>query len=286
MLLVNYMVDYKYCILFIAVFISVGYIARLLLSSSRLKSAINKNKVIPFYQLIVDSQSQTAFGVEILARRILPSGEMIMPEKFIPIAERKNLIVPMTVSLMEQVVAELEPYLHSLPRPFHICFNVNASCFHSHVFLRQCHLFLSSFRGAGVVLALEITEREKIRSTEALGEILSLLQERGIVIILDDFFSGYSNIKLLNDLTVDYLKIDKYFIKGAGDSACENILLDSLINMANRFGIEIIAEGVESQPQLDYLRGKKVQLVQGYYYTAPVSINEFAESTRRVIKND
>jgi sensor c-di-GMP phosphodiesterase-like protein len=244
--------------------------------SEKLAKAIRLGEITPWYQPIICSQTGEIHGVEVLARWITRSGIHIPPDEFIPLAEKNGLILPLTQSLMERVVADLTPIVLRIPSPFHIGFNISTA----HIREKTTTLvdfghFQSCFPPGCVKVVVEITEREQFEASPALDELLSAFHNMECQIAIDDFGTGYSNFGYLNTLSVDYIKIDHSFINRITPDGKGDQLVECVINMAQALGMEIVAEGVETEYQVAWLLAKKVELLQGYYFSRPLPLSHF-----------
>jgi EAL domain-containing protein (putative c-di-GMP-specific phosphodiesterase class I) len=283
-------------LILLIVFLSmtIGLILRRYLGKSTtyeddLRKAIEKGEIVPFYQPIVNGETGVIQGVEVLARWKHPKSGFIPPNVFIPIAEKSGLIIPLTKSLMAQVVSHLNPLSSRLPEGFHIGINISARHITSDSFLGDCSHFHQGFEGKRVKLVLEITEREPLLDSPHLIENLNSLHTKGFVIALDDFGTGYSGLSCLHELRIDYIKIDQSFVSRVSGQKDSTMLLDCVIELARKMSLSIVAEGVETLEQLEYLNRNKIALLQGYYFGKPVSYIEFIKvllSKPRAMKQD
>lgn len=256
---------------FAVVFLLRRYLDKYTTPEENLRQAINNGEIIPFYQPVVNGKTGALYGVEVLARWKHPKVGLISPAIFIPTAEKTGLITPLTQSLMKQVVSQFKPILNKLPDGFHIGINFSASHINDPCFMSDCMQYLEGFAGKNVTLVLEVTEREPLLICNALIHNLNLLHSKGFAIALDDFGTGYSGLSYLNDMVIDYIKIDKSFVSRVSERADSTKLLDCVIEMAQKMSLRIIAEGVETKEQLDYLNRNNIILMQGYYFWKPVS---------------
>lgn len=239
-----------------------------------LQHGIAKGEIIPFYQPVVNGLDGTLRGVEVLARWKHPRDGYISPDSFIPLAEKSGLIVPLTRSLMAQVVMQMNAISCKLPDGFHVGINFSAFHISSPTFVEECMNYKNSFEYKNLNLVVEITEREPLDINEPLVNALNKLHKNGFAIALDDFGTGYSGLSYLHDLHIDYIKIDHSFIRRINEHEKSNRLLDCVLDLARKFSISIVAEGVETQEQLDYLIRKNITFLQGYYFFKPVPFAE------------
>ncbi|HBY6181840.1 TPA: EAL domain-containing protein [Klebsiella pneumoniae] len=236
----------------------------------RLRYAINQGYIVPYYQPLVNGKTGEIYGVEILARWQNSTTPSRSPAEFIPLAERTGLIIPLTRSLMAQVNAQMRPLFSKLPDGFHIGLNISASHINAPTFIDDCLHYQRGFEGKAVKLMLEITEQEPLLLNDAVVDKLNTLHSRGFSIALDDFGTGYSGLSCLHELIFDYIKIDQSFVGRVTGEAPSSKLLDCVIEMARTLSLRIIAEGVETQVQLEYLNRQNIHLLQGYYFWKPM----------------
>ncbi|MBC2619058.1 MULTISPECIES: EAL domain-containing protein [Citrobacter] len=240
-----------------------------------LRRAIDKGEIVPFYQPIVNGRDGTLRGVEVLARWKHPRAGYISPASFIPVAEKSGLIVPLTQNLMKQVSANMNSIASKLPSGFHVGINFSASHITSPAFVEECLRYRGSFSRDDLNLVIEVTEREPLHVDDDLVQRLNTLHENGFVIALDDFGTGYSGLSYLHDLHIDYIKIDQSFVGRVNDLPDSTRILDCVLDLARKLSLSIVAEGVETKAQLDYLNKNNIVFLQGYYFYKPVTFTEF-----------
>ncbi len=229
-----------------------------------LQAGLARREFVPFYQPIVDNRSQQVVGFEALLRW-QREREMVPPGAFIDYAEEQGLILPMTEQLLERIMTDL-PRL--APAQWVSVNIVAAHIEQPHLrTLLQRHGWPSPTR-----LTFELTERKPITDIKAaIGEITAL-QQRGYHFKLDDFGTGYGGFAYLQRLGIRQIKIDKMFVDTIGTDDLKRTLLDSIIAFGHESGMEMIAEGVETGEQVDYLRQHGVHLIQGYVYARPMAL--------------
>ncbi|ENX4473601.1 EAL domain-containing protein [Enterobacter roggenkampii] len=248
-----------------------------------LRRAVLAGDIRPWYQPVVDSRTGKLAGCEVLARWHTRRRGIVMPDHFIPQAERNGLIVPLTRSLLAQVARELGPVREELPDNFHLAFNLSAAHAGDESLLRTCQLLQEAL--PGVVLVAEITERERIEPSFWLPALLPALRDAGVRVALDDFGTGYAGLSTLDQLPVDYIKLDRSFttqIRG-NIAPDERLLMAEMVtDIARRMNIEVVAEGVETPGQRDWLAAHGVSWLQGYLYSRPLPLSGFM----RYLRND
>lgn len=253
------------------------YLNRITLFEESLRKAIVRNEIVPFYQPIVNGKEGILRGVEVLARWNHPEVGNVSPNIFIPVAEKSGLIALLTQSLMIQVAENINTITSMLPEGFHIGINYSASHIVSPTFVDECLKYKDSFSRRDLKLVIEVTEREPLYIDKDLIQTLNILHEKGFAIALDDFGTGYSGLSYLYDLHVDYIKIDKSFVGRVNAHEDSTLILDAVLDLARKLSISIVAEGVETQFQLDYLTRNNITFLQGYYFFKPVTFNELKE---------
>ncbi|MFB2863753.1 EAL domain-containing protein [Aeromonas sp. MdU4] len=245
--------------------------------TDELRRALRAREFIPYLQPLIASHDGRMTGVEVLMRWQHATEGLIRPDLFIPQAEESGLIVPMTTQIMKMVARRLGRMQDQLPDGFHISFNISAAHCHDLALLQECRSFLSHFVPGKVVLALELTERELLMSDPQTLSLFRQLDELGVKLAIDDFGTGHSSLLYLQQFHVDYLKIDKSFIARIGTESLSEHIVDNVIDLAARLGLALVAEGVESERQADYLRAKGVDYLQGYLFARPMPLRQFCE---------
>lgn len=250
------------------------YLTKEMTPEEMLRRAIANGEIVPFYQMVVNGREGTLRGVEVLARWKHPRAGYISPASFIPVAEKSGLIVPLTRSLMAQVVDNMNAIESKLPEGFHVGINFSASHIAKPDFVGECLRFKERFHRKDLNLVLEVTEREPLHVDEDLVQTLNTLHESGFVIALDDFGTGYSGLSYLHDLHIDYIKIDQSFVARVNADPDSTRILDCVLDLARKLSLSIVAEGVETKEQLDYLNKNDITFQQGYYFYKPVKFTE------------
>jgi len=257
-----------------------GVLRRRLSLQGELERSLQKNEFEINYQPVVALETGLCIGAEALISWRQPGGKRVRPDLFIPLAEDTGLIEPMTECLMKQSRRELEPFLEQ-QRTFHIAVNLSPCHFESDRILRAT---AQVFGDSGILpgqIVYEITERGLIREDSGVArKVMTMLRERGSHIALDDFGTGYSSLSYLGSFPLDYLKIDKRFVDAIGTDALTAGLVDAIIDMAQRLKLRVIAEGIETSEQAEYLRQRGVHYGQGWYFSRGMNAGEFIDFAR------
>ncbi|MEB4673939.1 cyclic diguanylate phosphodiesterase [Enterobacteriaceae bacterium G50] len=261
----------------IAAWILGKYVNKTTTPADALDSAIKRGEIIPYYQPVMDGRDNSIRGVEVLARWKHPGTGFISPASFIPLAEKSGLIIPLTLSLMRQVVTHMNAISTKLPEGFHVGINFSAAHINAATFVEDCLKYQAGFMNKHLTLVLEVTEREPLHVDEQLIHNLNTLHASGFAIALDDFGTGYSGLSYLHDLNIDYIKIDQSFVARVNEDKDSTKLLDCVLELARKLSLTIVAEGVETKTQLDYLNRNNISLLQGYYFYKPVKFVELVK---------
>ncbi|EFN1987401.1 cyclic diguanylate phosphodiesterase [Escherichia coli] len=240
-----------------------------------LDRAIINNEIVPYFQPIVSQYEKKIIGCEVLVRWHHPVTGVIPPDEFIPLAESSGLISKMTSKLMLDVAEAFTKIADHLPSCFHISINISPSNFLTNSLEDDCNKFLSLFPEDKIKLVLELTEREQLTISAEAKSFFDKLQHKGILFALDDFGTGYATHSYLQSFSVNYIKIDKGFVQMVGIDDISRHIVENVIELARRLNINIIAEGVETKEQEDFLIENGVSYLQGYRYSPPLQFDDF-----------
>ncbi|KGU52143.1 membrane protein [Xanthomonas phaseoli pv. phaseoli] len=240
---------------------------------ARLGIAVQCGEFIVHYQPIIALDSGACVGAEALVRWQQPDGVLVPPDAFIPLAEQSGLILPITDLVVAEVLRELGPTLAADPA-LHVAINVSADDIKSG---RVQGVLAQALRGTGVdsgQLWVEATERS-LMDIDAARATITHLRGAGHTVSIDDFGTGYSSLQYLQGLPLDALKIDKSFVDTIGTHSATSAVTAHIIEMAKTLRLRTIAEGVERQEQLDYLRAHGVDLAQGWLFSRALPATGF-----------
>lgn len=240
-----------------------------------LTRGLKRDEFIPYVQPVFDAHSRQLCGLEVLMRWQRQNLGLVEPMHFIPQAESSGLIVPMTRQMMVQVALLLAPMASRLPSPFYIAVNISTAHIESATLLSDCRKFLEHFQSGKVLLTLELTEREWISNSRQTLAIFNKLRGLGVQLALDDFGTGHSSLAYLKQFPIDILKIDKMFVRHIGVEEVSQQVVNHVIDLGHKLGMEIIAEGVETEYQADYLTKQGVDQLQGYLFGQPQPLQEW-----------
>ncbi len=235
-----------------------------------LRRAIANQEFTIHYQPIVSMTTGLIAQVEALVRWNRPGHGLESPANFIPMAEDTGLIVPLGDWILRTACQQAKQWQGLLPDPVPVTVNVSLRQFELH---NQYASVTEALRDTGLepsCLVLEITESAVMKNVKATLTSFRNLHELGVGLSIDDFGSGYSSLNHLRQFPIDVLKIDRCFIKDIPTDTGVNAIVRAIIAMAQNLHIQIVAEGVETEPQLEFLRGSGCELIQGYFLAKPL----------------
>ena len=240
--------------------------------------ALPKNEFRLYYQLQVDSE-QRPVGAEALIRWEHPEYGLVSPDTFIPVAEDTGLILPIGLWVLQTACAQLKKWeKNPLTRELLLAVNVSARQFRQPGFVKQVRDMIEQYAIDPSHLKLELTESTVLENVVDTIDKMHALKSIGMRFSMDDFGTGYSSLAYLTQLPLDQLKIDQSFVRNIGIKPSDSMIIQTIIGMANNLGIEVIAEGVETHVQRDFLWGAGCRFYQGYLFGRPVSPREFNAS--------
>ncbi|MXS82519.1 EAL domain-containing protein [Nitrosomonas oligotropha] len=239
-----------------------------------LHRAIRNNELILYYQPIIDMNTNDLVSLEVLLRWQHPEKGLIPPVQFIKLAEETGLILPIGDWVIRSVCEQLKAWQDqglSVPR---IAINLSVKQFQKKLFVQDVANILTQAKVSASCLTLEITESMLAENIVEVNETLQQLSAMGFKISIDDFGTGYSNLSYLKHYTIDALKIDRSFVRDIAIDENDAAIVTAIIAMAGSLNIQVIAEGVESKEQIDFLKQRGCSQYQGFYFSKPLSALE------------
>ena len=235
-----------------------------------------ERSITAWFQPKICLETGRCTGFEALARWFHPEAGAISPMEFIPIAENTGMILPLTIKILKDTRNLLEAILSfsDLSGSFRISFNLSPVLVNSDT-LTILEEWVKDTNITGN-LEVEITEGIMLKTSEDILQLFHNWREDGIHFSIDDFGTGYSNLSYLQSFDADILKIDKRFIDGLPENGKNVSLVKAIILMARAFGMKIIAEGVETTAQADFLKSAGCDEVQGYLFSKPLKLEDAA----------
>ncbi|MGX9460193.1 bifunctional diguanylate cyclase/phosphodiesterase [Shewanella sp. A14] len=255
-----------------------------------LKTALSLNEFTLFYQPIVNPFTGQIIKAEVLLRWS-HNGQFISPDEFIPIAEESGLIVQIGEWVRAQAI---DTILTLQQRHLAIPFSINVSTIEfwtTELQQRFLTFFDDKQEELGMVefpyslITLEITESLMMKQQETISQLLKELRHRGMQISVDDFGTGYSSLSYLVNFPVDQIKIDKSFIQKISSGSRHEVLIEAIVSMSRALDLIIVAEGIETEEELNFIKQQGIEAVQGYYFHKPMPQAAFIELLEKQSKS-
>ncbi|EMN1226682.1 TPA: EAL domain-containing protein [Enterobacter roggenkampii] len=245
--------------------------ARTVIRETILSAELTGAEFVPFIQPVC--KGDEIVGGEVLLR-VLKDGIYQSPEKYLSAMESCEVINDVTCSLMSDVKTFFEGYEGTLPDDFYLSFNICARQLNSSRVIEAVTDFMKVFDGR-IAVTLEIVERGTMNLDDFALDAMQQLTESGVRFAIDDFGSGSSCLKYIEHAGFSTIKIDKCLTIASNGSLIYSAVIDSIITLAERLQIHVIAEGIENKEQLSLLKDRGVDIFQGYLFSKPVSMHEF-----------
>ncbi len=242
-----------------------------------LRRALGRNEFSLHYQPKINIGTGAITGCEALLRWTHPTRGEISPAQFIPIAEDSGLIVPIGRWVLSQACEQAQAWMNSGLRATTVAVNVSAVEFRDDEFLKNLFTILTNSNLDPRSLELELTESVLMRRVESTAAILQALRKRGVQVAIDDFGTGYSSLSYLRKFPIDALKIDQSFVRQIVGGEDDAAIVTAVISMAKSLKLRVVAEGVETLQELEFLQAHRCEEAQGYYFSHPVPSQQFAK---------
>ncbi|UGQ46075.1 EAL domain-containing protein [Massilia endophytica] len=253
-----------------------------LMLENRLWQALEKEEFEIYLQAQIDLDTQTVIGAEALLRWHHPELGLVSPDRFIPIAEESGLILPLGDWVLQHAVHLLDRWSGMGLGHLRLAVNLSARQCHGSALLPQLDRLVADSGIDPSLLEMEITESAAMQDPERSRALLKELRTRGIKVAIDDFGTGYSSLSYLKLFEIDRIKIDRGFVKDIESDPNDAVIVAATIGLAHSLGLDVIAEGVETQAQSDFLRNKHCKEAQGYLFARPVPVHEFERMALKV----
>ncbi len=244
-----------------------------------LRRALEREELLLHYQPQLDLATGEMVGAEVLLRWQHPEMGMVSPGQFIPLAEETGLIVAIGEWTLETVCRKNKAWQEAGLPIVKLAVNISARQFRP-LLAKRVEAMLQDTGLAPEFLELEITESVVMHNTEGMIELMAEFKRQGVSLSLDDFGTGYSSLNYLKRFPLDKLKIDQSFVRGLPGDASDSAIARTIINLARNLDLRVIAEGVETEEQLAFLREAACEEIQGYHYSRPLPEEKFVEFLR------
>jgi len=253
---------------------------RLALEAS-LRRGLERSEFLLQYQAKLDLHTGKITGVEALVRWQHPEMGMVPPAQFIPLAEETGLIVPIGRWVLNTACAQNVAWQRQGLPPVHMAVNLSARQFADEDLVEDIAAALKSTGLQPELLELELTESMVIQNTERAGKVLNEIKKMGVRLAIDDFGVGYSSLTHLKRFPIDTLKVDRSFIRDLPNDPEDKAITEAIVAMGKSLNLTVVAEGVETQEQQNFLTGLACDEMQGFFFSKPIAGDAFAELLRQ-----
>ena len=258
---------------------------------NNLRKALQNDLFVLHFQPQIDAVTGEMTGVEALLRMQGENGQLVPPDKFIPVAEESGLIIPIGEWVLRTACMQVVRMQKQTGLALQIGVNVSARQFRDPALPELVEKILTETGLAPGCLEIEITESTFIGDIDKTIETLTDLKIRGVQIALDDFGTGYSSLSYLNKFPIDRLKIDRSFVADISDNKDDRLLVGLIVEMGRKLGLNVIAEGVEDDIQKHLLIGMGCHVMQGFLFARPLAFDDFCDlvkeqSVSRAVNRD
>lgn len=240
------------------------------------ENGIKNNEFKIFIQPKFDIKREKIAGAEALIRRV-KNGELIMPNSFIPSYEKSGIIEKLNIFVFESICEKLKEWKEKGYRLIPIAINESIKGLYDKNHVNELEQIVKKYEINPNLIEIELTENVVVENVEMAKKAEKNVRKLGFLVSMDDFGVGYSSFYMLKNINIDILKIDKSFSDEVMEDRRGKIILESIIDMAKKLEIKTVAEGIETKEQVEYLKKIGCNMVQGYYFEKPISIEEFEE---------
>jgi len=246
-----------------------------------LRDAVSRKELSLWFQPKLDLATGQIHSAEALIRWHHPETGMIAPGDFIPVAEETGLILPIGAWVIEEATRQIAHWRSQAQKTIRVAINISAYQFSHQRLAEQVFQALDSLALDPRLLTVEVTETAIMTHMDVAVRQLQALRDRGVRVALDDFGTGYSSLTYLKHFPIDILKIDRSFVADIANDAQSGAIVKTIITLAHSLEMTVVAEGVETQEQLDFLRANGCDEIQGYFYCKPLPETEFLAFLRQ-----
>jgi len=244
-----------------------------------LHHAFEREEFVVHYQPMTNLPTGRVVGAEALIRWNHPERGLMSPDDFIPIAEESGLILPIGEWVLRTAVKQMKSW-HAEHGPLRVAVNLSARQFQQRDLTAMIERILTENDYPPELLDIEITESTAMQNADVSLAVMKRLRQMGVRISIDDFGTGYSSLSYLKRFPIDTVKIDQNFVRDLSDASNDGAIITAVISMARALNLRVVAEGVETEAQLAFLRRENCEVVQGFLHSKPVSAAEFETSLR------
>ncbi len=242
---------------------------------SCMNESLANGEFTSYYQPKYDARTEKLVGAEALVRWVRSDGKMIFPDRFIKLFEQSGQIIKLDFCMMEQVCKTQRDFIDSGIDPVPISINFSPIHIYNKRFVESINEMADKYNVPHRLIEIEFTESAMVENLKAVKNIITALHKSGYLVAMDDFGSGYSSLNVLKELSVDVVKLDREFMKFEERTEKGELVVQSVIKLAKKLSLVTVAEGVEIEPQLDFLRICGCDIIQGYYFSKPVDRDSY-----------
>lgn len=250
---------------------------------NRFSDAIKDLEFKVYYQPKYNLTKKSFEGAEALVRWIDSSGNIISPGAFVPVFEKNRFIIKLDKYVFNKVCKDIKQWID---KGYNICpISINISRFHLYnsSFVKEYINVIKYYNIPSNCVQLELTETVAFNNMEKINKVIKELKKEGIEVLLDDFGSGYSSVTMLTNIEVNTLKLDKCLIDGCDKKGNVRTLIDGLIYTAKTMDMKVVAEGVETKEQFEFLEEVNCDYIQGYYCAKPMNHSDYTEFLKNIM---
>ena len=248
-----------------------------------LEKSIKNGEYVVYLQPKFDTQSEEIVGAEALIRK-KANGQMIMPNEFLPVYEENGLIMMLDMYVLETICKLQQKWKKTNKRVLPISINESRHHLKNPNHLEELKTILQKYGTNPNLIELEMTEQTVAYDIEVAKRAEKAAHAMGFIIAMDDFGTGYSTFHILKDIEIDILKIDKCFFEDVVHNKRAQIIIQNIVEMCKKLNIKTVAEGIETKEQVEYLKRIQCDIIQGYYFAKPMSIEHFENQYLTTLK--
>lgn len=242
--------------------------------NDRLNSGMENKEILIYLQPKFYAKTRELAGAEALVRWNR-NGRIVMPNVFIPLLEKYELITILDKYVLENICDLINKWSYKGYKIIPISVNESRQNLYNKNHINELIALVDKYNISPSMIELEMTETTVVHNVELAKEAERNVHKLGFVVSMDDFGTGYSSFSMLKNINIDVLKMDKSFFEDILESKRGRIIIESIIEMAHKLNIKVVAEGIENNEQLEYLTKIKCDMIQGYFFEKPISITEF-----------
>ena len=248
-----------------------------LMTKSKLKRSFERDELLVHYQPKYNLQTGEVFGAEALVRWELPERGLVLPSDFIPIAEETSLIIEIGEWVLDKVCEDFRIWQKTVSSPGRVSVNLSLKQLRQLNFIKRIRSILRGHEVSPTSLELEITETTLMENPARTIKLLDQLYGLGLHLAIDDFGTGYSSLSALQQFPISTLKIDQSFVRHIATNPDDATIVDTIIQMGHNLNMDVVAEGVEEEEQLDFLQEHGCTYAQGLLFGDPMSADNYLE---------